>query len=66
MVEGRKRAGQPAEIAVTRGADGGAVGGGVLMRDLCADGGVHRDRHVVGPAGQQNGGFAAGEFGPGR
>ena len=66
LIERRQRARQTAEVAVAGGADGGAVGGGVLVDDLGADGGVHRDRHVVLVGRDQQRDLAAGQGSPGR
>src|SRR4051794_25147798 len=40
----RHHGGEDLEVGVARGPDDGAVGGGVLVRDVGADGYVHGDR----------------------
>src|SRR5438128_5789056 len=53
--------GEPLEVAVARGAECRAVGGGVLVDDLRADRRVYRDRHAEVLARDEHGHGASGE-----
>src|SRR2546425_8331878 len=53
VVEIRQHTGESLEIAMARGADRTAVGGWMLMHDLCPDRRVHRDRDAQLGAGEQ-------------